>query len=332
MTAADRKPSDPPAGLPDPLAGLPDVPAGLRARVLEASRQARAAGRPVPAAPEISAAEAFSRAADAFYGLLCALSDDDWRTPVLRGLDVQGLVGHLIGVEHDMHRCLSGDPDVADAGHVGSTQATALRQAGRPPGRTRAAWRRAASRTLSLVSAGTDADAVVALYGMRLPLRALLVVRAFELWTHENDIRRAVCWPASAPDASTLSLMTDLAVRLLPSATVRAGPCEPVDVHLVLTGPGGGTWDVTVGGGPSGLDAPLAPSAPSAPSAPLAPPAPPAAPRTGAPVAVAIVTDAVGFCRLAANRVTPAELDMSVTGDPDRVAEVLAAACTLALD
>jgi hypothetical protein len=44
------------------------------------------------------------------------------------------------------------------------------------------------------------------------------------------------------------------------------------------------------------------------------------------------VTDAVGFCRLAANRVTPAELDMSVTGDPDRAAEVLAAACTLALD
>jgi len=51
-----------------------------------------------------------------------------------------------------------------------------------------------------------------------------------------------------------------------------------------------------------------------------------------AAASVAIVTDAVGFCRLAANRVTPADLDVSVTGDPARAAAVLAAAATLALD
>jgi hypothetical protein len=45
-----------------------------------------------------------------------------------------------------------------------------------------------------------------------------------------------------------------------------------------------------------------------------------------------IVTDALGFCRLAANRITPAELDPYMTGDPARAAAVLAAACTLALD
>ncbi|MGD0605394.1 MAG: hypothetical protein ABSA53_17545 [Streptosporangiaceae bacterium] len=80
------------------------LPAGLRERVLAASRQARAVGISVPEIPEISAAEAFSRAADAFYGLLCALGDGDWRVPALRGLDVQGLVGHLIGVEDDPRR------------------------------------------------------------------------------------------------------------------------------------------------------------------------------------------------------------------------------------
>jgi hypothetical protein len=73
-------------------------------------------------------------------------------------------------------------------------------------------------------------------------------------------------------------------------------------VRLVLTGPGGGTWDVTVGGSPP------------------------------ATASVAIVTDAVGFCRLAANRIAPADLDVSVTGDPGRAAAVLAAAATLALD
>jgi len=277
---------------------LPVLPPGLRERVLAASLRARDAGRPVPDAPEISPVEAFSRTASAFYAVLCFLDDDDWRTPVLRGLDVQGLVGHLIGVEADVHRALAGDPDVADAEHVESTQAAALDQAARRPAQTRADWRRAVDHTLDLVRPA-DAPARVAVHGLRLPVSALLVVRAFELWTHENDIRQAVRWAPSVPDPSTLRLMTDLAARLLPHA--RAALAEPVDVRLVLTGPGGGTWDVTMGSSP-------------------------------ASASVAIVTDAVGFCRLAANRVIPADLDVSVTGDPARAAAVLAAAATLALD
>ena len=242
------------------------LPAGLRERVLAASRQARAAGRPVPEVVEISPAEAFSRAADAFYRLLCALGDDDWRITVLRGLDVQGLVGHLIGVEDDMHRCLSGDPEVADASHVESTQPAAARQAGRPAARTCADWRRAADRTLDLVHAAGDLCAEVAMHGMRLSLGALLVVRAFELWTHDDDIRRAAGLPITAPDPATLGLMTRLAARLLPHAAARTGLREPVNVRLVLTGPGGGTWDIAVGEGPPD------------------------------PVSVRIIADAVGFC------------------------------------
>jgi uncharacterized protein (TIGR03083 family) len=276
--------------------------AGLRDRVLEASRQARAVGHPVPEVLEISPAEAFSRAADAFYGLLCALTDEEWRLVVLRGLDVQCLVGHLIGVEDDTRRCLAGDPDVADANHIEATQAVAVRQAGRRPAQTRAEWRCAADRTLSLVSAFGDHGTEVAVHGMRLSLGALLIVRAFELWTHDNDIRRAAGLPSSVPDASTLRLMTELASRVLPPAATRTGMHEPVNVRLVLTGPGGGTWDVAVGDGPSD------------------------------PVFIRIVTDAVGFCRLVANRVTPADLELHVTGDPSRAAEVLAAASALALD
>ena len=47
---------------------------------------------------------------------------------------------------------------------------------------------------------------------------------------------------------------------------------------------------------------------------------------------LAIVADAVGFCRLAANRVTPAELGPHITGDEGRAISVLTAASTLALD
>ena len=194
------------------------LPAGLRDRVLAAAFGARAGGRALPDVPEISPAEAFSRAVDAFSGLLTALPAGAWRTPVLRDLDVQGLVGHLTGVEHDAHRALAGDPDVACADHVGSTQPAAERQVRRLPADTRREWHAAAVRTLARVR-GADLDAIVLLHGMRLPLRALLVVRAFELWTHENDIRRVTDLPESVPDAATLRLMTDLAVRMLPTVT-----------------------------------------------------------------------------------------------------------------
>jgi len=279
------------------------LPEGLRDRVLAASWRARSAGRPVPDVPEISPLEAFSRAADALYGMLCALDDEDWRRPVLRGLDVQHLIGHLTGVEEDMRRCLSGDPAVAEVGHVGSTQPWATRQAGQPPASTRAEWRGAADRGLALAREHGDLDAEVALHGMRLSLGALLIVRAFELWTHDNDIRRATGLRAAVPDASTLRLMTGLAAPLLPYGAARAGLREPTRLHLVLTGPGGGAWDLVIGDE-----------------------------NQRAPASIGIVTGAVGFCQLVANRATPGELDLHIIGDPDRAAGILAAASSLALD
>jgi hypothetical protein len=138
---------------------------------------------------------------------------------------------------------------------------------------------------------------------MRLPLRALLVVRSFELWTHEDDIRRACGLPASVPDAAVLRLMTGLVAHLLPRGMARVTDEPPsVDVHLVLTGAGGGTWDVPVG-------EPIA----AAPS-------------------VAIVADAVRFCRLVAARLAVDELGAHVTGEPELVSTVLAGAAALALD
>jgi uncharacterized protein (TIGR03083 family) len=283
---------------PEPV----ELPGSLRERVLHAAWRARAIGHAVGQVGQISPDEAFSRAADAFYAMLCALDEQDWRLPVLRELDVQGLVGHLIGVEDHVHRCLSGDPEVAEADHIESTQPAAEDQAGRPPAQTRTQWRDAADRTLELVRAVSDLDAEVAVHGMRLPAGALLVARAFELWTHDNDIRRAAGLPPAVPDTATLQLMTQLAARLLPHAAARTGLHEPLSVHLVLTGPGGGTWDVAVGD---------------------------AVPE---PTGVSIVTDAVGFCQLVANRATPAELDLHITGDRGSAAQVLAAASALALD
>jgi hypothetical protein len=53
-------------------------PAGLRERVLEASLRARQAGHTLPEVPRISPDEAFSRAADAFYGTGGCMSFVTW--------------------------------------------------------------------------------------------------------------------------------------------------------------------------------------------------------------------------------------------------------------
>jgi uncharacterized protein (TIGR03083 family) len=308
-----------PPGQPAPP--TPSLPAGLRERVLAASLQTRPAGQPEPAVPVISAAEAFRRTVEALDHLLGQLSEDDWQRPALRDLTVQGLVGHLAGVEEDMQRCLAGDPAVAGADHVASTQPAADRQAGQPPAATRAEWRQAADRTLSLAEAATGLATTglattgpattgpattgpggYVLHGLQLPLDAMLIVRAFEVWTHDADIRQAAGRPPAAPDPATLHLMTGLAAVGLPIGAGRTGLAERISVHLVLTGPGGGTWDVTIGAG------------------------------SHDPAPVRVVADAVSFCRLVASRLAPGGLGADVSGQPGQVTGVLAAAAALALD
>ncbi len=277
------------------------LPPGLKQRVLIASEQARAAGRSVPDVEAISPIEAFRRAVDAFHTVLCAVARDEWHVPVVNQFDVQGLVGHLIGVERDFQRCIEGDPAVADVDHLDSTRPMADGQVGVPPARTRAAWRRECEHTIALVESAELATEA-GLHGLKASLGTILIVRAFELWTHENDIRTALGLPLSAPDGSTLRLMTTVAAGALPLGAARVGLREPTQVRLVLTGTGGGTWDVAVGG------------------------------RADNTVAIRIVADAVAFCRLAANRITADELDPHLTGDAGRATEVLAAVAALALD
>jgi uncharacterized protein (TIGR03083 family) len=281
--------------------GSVTLPPGLRDRVLAASHEVRAGGRSVPEVASISAIEVFSRAVAAFDEVLGQLDADDWRRPVLRDLTVQELVGHLVGVERDVLAALNGDRAVADVDHVAATQEAARDEAAQPPAATRRRWLEAAEATRALVGE-RDLDTEVAVHTLRPSIASLLLVRAFELWTHENDIRAVSGLPPSVPDPASLATMTNLAARALPVGADRIGLREPTRVRLVLTGASGGTWDVTLGDEqPDGRS-------------------------------VRIIADTVDFCRLAANRVRPAELDLHVTGDPDRIAAVLASVAALALD
>jgi hypothetical protein len=89
---------------------------------------------------------------------------------------------------------------------------------------------------------------------------------------------------------------------MLPLAAALTGVHEPTSVHLVLTGPGGGTWDLSIGSDASDASA------------------------------TTIVTDAVGFCHLVGNRAAPDDLELYIAGDSGRATRVLAAASALALD
>ena len=66
-------------------------------------------------------------------------------------------------------------------------------------------------------------------------IRFLLVVRVFELWTHDNDLRRAVGLDRVEPDADRLWMMTRTVMPIV-------GRIGGDRMRIVLTGAGGGVW------------------------------------------------------------------------------------------
>jgi uncharacterized protein (TIGR03083 family) len=288
-------------------------PSGFGETVLDAALAARSGGRPVDEPTPISPLDAFRGAVASLDRLLASLAPEQWHRPALRGLDVQQLVGHLTGVERDFQAGLAATGEARpDADHVASTDPVAAAQRGRPPTETYGVWRAASAETDRALDGAETSPAglggVVTLHGLRMPLGQLLVVRTFELWTHEEDIRRATARPLRAPGAATLRLMTDLAIAMLPAGMRRADrPGDGRRARIVLTGAGGGTWQTQLGTGPDGR-------------------------RSEGPVDVRIVVDAVDFCRLVANRKDPGAIATVVTGDGALAEDLFAGAASLALD
>jgi len=281
-------------------------PVGLRARVMTAAEALRGTGQPSDPAPAISPVEAYRRTVEAFSTLLSELGDDEWHRPVLRDLDIQGLTGHLIGVERAFQTVLGMDGpahDVVD--HIAGTQADADTERGRAPSDTHADWLAAARRTLGHIeSAPAILEQIVTLHGFALPVGSMLVVRSFEMWIHDEDIRRATGRPLAAPDASRLTLMTHLAVAALPRALSLAGREQPGrTARIVLTGPGGGTWQTALDGA-----------------------------GTVASPDVRIVADATAFCRLVGNRLEPTAVGAIIAGDETLGLDLLVGASALAFD
>jgi uncharacterized protein (TIGR03083 family) len=263
-----------------------------------------------------SPVDAYRDTVDDLRRLLTDLGPADWWAPVAAyaelGWTVADLAGHLLAVErYFAARLGAGDftpPAGTDRDHIAMSLPTVEASRRRPPQATVTDWCDTARAALSALDAEgpVDLDRRVPFHGFDFRLESLLVSRSFELWIHGDDIRAATGRPLTVPDASRLTLMTQLAVRALgrvmAARSVAAGSEQPL-VRLVLTGEGGGAWSIGGdGAGPGDRPAP----------------------------AVRIVADAESFCRLAAKRLPPDALDADVVGDPALAERVLATAAVIA--
>lgn len=281
------------------------------ATVLTAARRRRAAGRAAglrePAPPSAVLADRAAAATRTF----AALADPAWSlvVPPYRW-SVLGLLGHLVAGEAETVEALGGpaaDDHLVAAGfaprgpgdHLERTEPVAHRAEHVGAGRTLATWRRLSTEVADL-AAGRDPDERVRLEGLDVSVRSLLVLRGFELWTHAEDVRRAAGLPVDDPEPAVLHTMCATSARVVERF---AQVDRPATVRLVLTGYGGGTWDLALGGATATPDA--------APEADL-------------------LAGALAWCRHVAGRLDRAALDARLGGDEALAAAALAAAPVLA--
>jgi hypothetical protein len=135
-------------------------------------------------------------------------------------------------------------------------------------------------------------------------VRGMLVLRTFEVWTHHEDVCRATGRSLPVLDGSRLRLMSSDLMDVLPAALTITGSARPGrTTRVVLTGLGGGAFER-----PMAIDG-----------------------AVGVPDVV-ITSDVVDFCRLAARRIAPPDLDATIEGDHELAELVLAAAGVFAKD
>jgi uncharacterized protein (TIGR03083 family) len=282
------------------------VPLAVRGRVLEA-----VAERPRSAWPAvehgITAQTAFLRTAAEVGGLLDDLGPDEWHTPTaVTTATVHDLVRHLVGVERYIHGQLGLGPThdaPRRADHYAVADTITADLIGADPDRLRAAWWREVMTSLA-ASSSLGPDHPVTFHHLGGSLRGLLIVRTFELWTHGEDIGRATGRPQHDLGDERLALMSSELMTLLATGMQLAGGARPGrTARFELTGPGGGEHVVA-----------LTPGA------------------TAGPVDIAISTDTADLCRLAADRISPDDLEVRVEGDITLLEPILVGASAFALD
>jgi uncharacterized protein (TIGR03083 family) len=267
-------------------------PDGVRSRLLAA-----ALDRPRPSTPGADSLDVFDRCVGDLAALLAELVPNEWQHPA-RPYEwtVHGLVCHLLAIEHYTAAQLGFAPrfdDARESDHLEIGHDMVVAELGRPPAETAASWITRATGTIDRLRTGDGpgTDDPVRLHVWPFTRRTLLVARAFEVWTHADDIRRATGRPVVAPPATDLRTMSEASVRSLDLLVpFTANLATMPGARVVLTGPGGGTFDLGSG-----------------------------------EREVTVVADVVDYCRLVARRGTASDLLSDVEGDA-RLADLIVTA------
>jgi uncharacterized protein (TIGR03083 family) len=246
-------------------AGVDEVepPPDLRDRILSSALAARPAGRPVDGSgdgPDLddlpSAFEVHRIEQQRALLYLAGLRSDDWSRPVdppeFPGWTVHDLVAHLAANATLLADTLAvpvpGVPETQD-GNEARTAAAQARHRALPPS-VAVAEIDAAARSVDQAVAGlNDAglDEEISWLGVPMPIHWVLTVRAFETWTHLDDIRRALGEPMRPPPEGSLRTMSRAACGLMPLALAVRGVEHPGKVLRVRFTDLTDTWDVDLG-------------------------------------------------------------------------------------
>jgi uncharacterized protein (TIGR03083 family) len=237
--------------------------------------------------------------------VLTSLEGEEWHaTAQPYTWTVHGLLAHLLAIEQytAAQLGLAPSPDGDASSHLEVGAELIARELAADPTSTAARWSEQAGRLSAHVGApGFDLEQPLHLHGWPFRAGTALIARAFELWTHADDVRRATGRPTVAPGATELRTMSSVSVRSLPAAVAVVSPTTTLGpTRVVLTGPGGGTFDLDTsasGGRPTTL----------------------------------LVADVVDYCRVVARRLAPDELECDIEGDAEVVAALLEGARILAV-
>ena len=281
-------------------------PAGALADIVAAAVAARPPGQDVRLADTgpTTTVEAYIEQVEALTRVLDRVPDDAWDLPVAAyPWSVRDLVAHLVAIEAYSGSFLGlGRFDAGDleGDHLAMTEATIAEYRGRPVADVVNDWRRLAERTAAHVADldREDLERLMPLHGIPFRVTTAIVARAFELWTHADDIRAAIGEPLDSPSPEVVHRMATESVSSLPFAALGlAEPPGPAVAHIVLTGRGGGTWTLRVGG----------------------------ARDVAAEPDVTLVTDVIDYCRVVSRRQDIDTLAMTTEGDTALAVQLLEA-------
>jgi uncharacterized protein (TIGR03083 family) len=281
-------------------------PADLRTATLARALSRRPRGTVSGAPQRCTSLEAFDRTVSDLAALLHDLDDEEWSVVAhAEHGTVHDLMAHLAGMERACRAWITGDGPVPgpETTHAEATRATVEELATASPAEVAAAWLDAA-RALALTAGREDLTRRVAFHDIESSIDGLLIMRTFELWGHAMDVAVATGRPLPTLDPERMLALSARFMKALPLALAYRGVLLPGrTARFVLTGASGGCYDVA-------LDFRESPGEPD----------------------VTIVTDVIGLCRVAARRLTPAELAPWIEGDADLAWRVLAEADAFARD